>query len=90
MVANRGSSLVNCMPEREAKASEMSPSRFDCVDVVATLRTVDLDGVALLARRQPARQVESILLTSVIRTDTFRSIIVDWLSRTDETGCRWQ
>jgi hypothetical protein len=47
------------MPESEANASEMSPSRFDCVDVAA-LRMVGLDDVALVARRQPARQDGSI------------------------------
>jgi hypothetical protein len=63
--AKRGSSFLNCMPDSEANASEMSPSRFDCVDVAA-LRMVFLDGVALLTRRQPARQNASILSMNMI------------------------
>jgi hypothetical protein len=52
------------MPDREANASEMSPSRFDCV--VAALRMMLRDSDVLFIRRQPARQVGSILLADML------------------------
>jgi hypothetical protein len=56
-LAQRGEETVpGCVQGFFVAGYEMSPSRFDCVDVAA-LRMVFLYGVALLTRRQPARQV---------------------------------